>query len=211
MMEKITTEKMEILKAVEGSNIWSGQALQDHSVRPPVVTLLNWNSQGAVHRMLTSCQALAIAWGGLATELFSIGKRYQMVPLGFLIGVLAPLPLYLLRRFFPESKFDFSYINTAIITGSLANLAHGTHSSFLAYYALGFFSQFYIRKYKTDWFLHYNYIVSAGMDGGAAVIGFILTFTVFGAGGLSVPFPPWFGNNFQGGRNYDYCMKDPAL
>lgn len=29
------------------------------------------------------------------------------------------------------------------------------------------------------------------MDGGAAVIGFILTFTVFGAGGLSVPFPPW--------------------
>lgn len=32
MMEKITTEKMEILKAVEGSNVWSGQALQDHSV-----------------------------------------------------------------------------------------------------------------------------------------------------------------------------------
>ncbi|QDS75836.1 hypothetical protein FKW77_001200 [Venturia effusa] len=186
MMEKITTEKMGILKAVEGSNVWSGQALQDHS-------------------------ALAIAWGGLATELFSFGKRYQMVPLGFLIGVLAPLPFYLLHRLFPKSKLNFSSINTAIIAGSLANLAHGSHSSFLVYYALGFFSQFYIRKYKTDWFLQYNYILSAGMDGGAAVIGFILTFTVFGAGGLSVPFPPWFGNHFQGGRNYDYCMKDPAL
>jgi hypothetical protein len=27
MMEKITTKKMEILKAVEGSNVWFGQAL----------------------------------------------------------------------------------------------------------------------------------------------------------------------------------------
>lgn len=30
---------------------------------------------------------------------------------------------------------------------------------------IGFFSQFYLRKYKADWFIKYNYIVSAGMDG----------------------------------------------
>lgn len=39
MMEMITTEKMEILKAVEGSNIWSGQALQDHSVSFPYLII----------------------------------------------------------------------------------------------------------------------------------------------------------------------------
>lgn len=48
------------------------------------------------------------------------------------------------------------------------------------------------------------------MDGGAAVLNFVLTFTVFGAGGKVVPFPKWFGNNFQHG-NYDFCLKDPAL
>lgn len=37
MMEKITTEKMAILKAIQGSNVWSGQALADHSVRPSIM------------------------------------------------------------------------------------------------------------------------------------------------------------------------------
>jgi hypothetical protein len=48
------------------------------------------------------------------------------------------------------------------------------------------------------------------MDGGAQVINFLLTLTVFGAGGKTVPFPPYWGNNYQKG-NLDYCMKDPAL
>lgn len=48
------------------------------------------------------------------------------------------------------------------------------------------------------------------MDGGAQVLNFILTFTVFGAGGKVVNFPKYWGNNYQKG-NYDYCMKDPGL
>jgi hypothetical protein len=67
-----------------------------------------------------------------------------------------------------------------------------------------------MRRYRTNWFIKYNYILSAGMDGGAQVIGFLLTFTVFGAGGKVVPFPPYWGNNHQKG-NYDYCMRDPGL
>jgi hypothetical protein len=63
---------------------------------------------------------------------------------------------------------------------------------------------------NNDRFIKYNYILSAGMDGGAAVIAFLLTFSVFGAGGKVVPFPPWAGNNWQRG-NYDFCMRDPGL
>ena len=61
-----------------------------------------------------------------------------------------------------------------------------------------------------NWFVKYNYILSAGMDGGAQVINFILTFTVLGAGRKAVPFPKYWGNHWQKG-NYDYCMRDPAL
>jgi hypothetical protein len=59
-------------------------------------------------------------------------------------------------------------------------------------------------------FIKYNYILSAGMDGGAQVIAFLLTFTVLGGGGKNIPFPKYWGNNHQHG-NYDYCMRDPGL
>jgi hypothetical protein len=108
-------------------------------------------------------------------------------------------------------KLRLDYWNTAIVTSAMAILENGTHSALLFHYAAGFFSQLYLRKYRTKWFIKYNYILSAGMDGGAAVIGFILVFAVFGAAGKVVKFPAWAGNNWQSGGNYDFCMKDPGL
>jgi hypothetical protein len=55
-------------------------------------------------------------------------------------------------------------------------------------------------------FRRYNYLLSAGLDGGTQVIVFILSFAVFGSSGKQVDFPPWVGNNFQEG-NYDFCMR----
>jgi hypothetical protein len=52
--------------------------------------------------------------------------------------------------------------------------------------------------------------MSAGLDGGTQLVTFILTFAVMGAGGISVDFPKYFGNNYHSG-NYDFCMKNPAL
>jgi OPT family oligopeptide transporter len=183
MMEQITTEKREILLAIQGTNVWSGQLVQKHN-------------------------SAAITWGGLANKLYSVGCRYQWVSLGFLLGIIAPVPFWLIHKFCPKLRLD--YWNTPIILFSMGALSHGSHSSFFFHYVVGFISQFYLRKYRTNWFIKYNYIMSAGMDGGSQVLNFILTFTVFGAGGKSVPFPKYWGNNHQKG-NYDYCMKDPAL
>lgn len=76
---------------------------------------------------------------------------------------------------------------------------------------------------RPQFFVKYNYIVSAALDGGTQVIIFILTFAVFGGSGKAVEFPAWAGNNcehldFRPSRkiatdaladqsgNYDYCM-----
>jgi hypothetical protein len=165
MMQKITTEKREILLAIQGTNVWSGQLIQGQN-------------------------SAAITWGGLAKYIYSVGGRYQWVSLGFLIGLAAPFPLWFAHKAMPKLHLD--YWNTAIITAAMGALSHGTHSAFLFHYLVGFFSQLYLRKYRTNWFIKYNYILSAGMDGGSAVINFILTFTVFGAGGKVVPFPPYW-------------------
>jgi hypothetical protein len=130
------------------------------------------------------------------------------VSLAFILGLFVPIPLWVAHKLAPKLRLD--YWNTAIISSAMAILDHGTHSALLFHYAVGFFSQLYMRKYRTNWFIKYNYILSAGMDGGAAVIGFILVFSVFGGGGKVVPFPPYALNNWQKG-NYDFCMRDPGL
>jgi hypothetical protein len=106
---------------------------------------------------------------------------YAWVSWAFLIGLAAPIPFWILHKRFPKLRLD--YWNTPIIASAMAILDHGTHSALLFHYLLGFFSQFWLRKYKTKLFVKYNYIASSGLDGGAAVINFILTFAVFGLSG----------------------------
>ena len=201
-MVSITTNQKDILLSLEGTNIWSGQAVQ------------TFNSQ-------------AIAWGGLANSLFSAGKRYQWVTLSFVIGFTLPLPFWIMHRYFPKLRLD--YWNTALIANFIGLLCVGVNSVTMAWFAIGAFSQFYLRRYRPNWFIKYNYILSAAMDGGTQVLVFILSFAVLGGAGRAVSlilytliyekmllltgtqvkFPPYWGNNFQQG-NFDFCMKSPS-
>jgi hypothetical protein len=77
------------------------------------------------------------------------------------------------------------------------------------YFLVGFFCQYWLRKYRPVFFKEYNYILSAAMDGGTQVLTFILTFALFGGAGHQVQFPSYWGNAWNKG-NYDLCMKDPG-
>lgn len=67
----------------------------------------------------------------------------------------------------------------------------------------GFFTQFYLRNYRPRIFKDYSYLVTGAFDGASLTVLFILSFAVFGAGGPSVSFPTWWGNNADG--NLDLC------
>jgi len=137
--------------------------------------------------------------------MFSPAARYAAIPFGLLFGFLAPIPFYLLHRLFPGSLFE--YINTPIILSFAGILSSEVSSAMLSTFLIGFASQFWLRRYKPEWFIKYNYIVAAALDSGTEVLVFILTFTVFGGVGPEVTFPKFWGNNVGG--NLDYCMRDP--
>jgi len=84
MMNSIVDNQREILLSVQGTNIWSGQQPQ------------MYNSQ-------------AIAWGGLSQELFSTGQRYQWVPRAYVIGLFAPVPFWVIHRYWPKLRADYLY------------------------------------------------------------------------------------------------------
>ncbi|KAF2090416.1 OPT superfamily oligopeptide transporter [Saccharata proteae CBS 121410] len=174
----------DVLTSIEGNNIWSGQNIQQFNT-------------------------LAIAWS-IAKDMFSIGARYQWVTAAYLVGFLVPFPFWIANKFYPN-RF-FSYINLSIILWYMGWLFVGVNSSIGSYFILGFFAQFYLRKYKPEYFVKYNYLVSAALDGGTQVLVFILTFAVFGGSGEAHNFPTWAGNLVDGanGKNIDYCMYNPA-
>jgi len=155
---------------------------------------------------LQSFNTQAITWGGLAKYMYSMGSTYQWVPLGLVLGFAAPIPLYILHRMYPKARLD--RINIALISWHIGWLVTGINSSLISYFLVAFWSQYYLRRWKPEWFLKFNYVLCAGLDGGTQVIMFIMTFALFGASGNPVPFPNYWGNNGDG--NIDYCMVDPA-
>jgi len=162
---------------------------------------------------LTNISSQAIAWGALARELFVAGARYQWITMAFLLGFLVPLPQYALYRFAPNNKYSkaLQMVNAPILCWYLGYLCVGINSSVMIYFIIAFVTQFWVRRYHADWYMKYNYILSAGLDGGTQICVFILSFAVFGGAGVEHPFPSYWGNNFNGeGGHVDYCMVNPA-
>ncbi|KAF7973862.1 hypothetical protein HWV62_14070 [Athelia sp. TMB] len=177
LMNSIIDNQTPILLSPEGSNIWSGQQPQQY------------NSQ-------------AIAWGGLAHQLFASGKRYQWVSWAYVVGFAVPVPFWLIHRYFPKLRADYLY--TPIIVYFIGWLCVGINASITSYFAIAWFSQWYLRTRYPRWFAKYNYILGAALDGGTQVMVFILSFAVQGAAGTAHPFPEWAGAYQEG--NYDRCL-----
>lgn len=78
---------------------------------------------------------------------------------------------------------------TPVVFTNASDTTAGTTSVIWSQIATGLWSQWYMRLRHPQWFSKYNYIVGGGLDAGAKVMMFILTFAVFGGSGKDVSFP----------------------
>lgn len=177
VMKSVLSSQREILKDVQGTNVWSGQMVQ------------SYNSD-------------AIAWGALGKPLYAPGTQYAFVPYMLLVGLLFPIPTWYLHKKYPT--VGFQHIFTPILVAELGYLSVGINSSVFTTFCLAVFSQYYLRKYHARWFRKYNFLMSAALDGGTQVMVFVWSFAVGGASGTSTPFPRW-ALNPEG--NPDYCLR----
>ncbi|ANB15872.1 oligopeptide transporter OPT1 [Sugiyamaella lignohabitans] len=181
MMENIVDNQADILRSIEGTAIWSGQNVQQY------------NTQG-------------ITWGALAKHMYSAGSRYEWVNFSLALGFALPLPFYFGDKLFP--KLGLRNINVPILVWYIGWLCVGVNSSITSYFIVAFGSQWYLRVYHPNLFKKYNYILAAGLTGGAQVMVFILSFAVAGASGAGHNFPSWWGNHLStdtASYNFDRC------
>ncbi|KAG9219680.1 hypothetical protein CCMSSC00406_0005998 [Pleurotus cornucopiae] len=174
VMKVIVSNNREVLKDPIGTRVWSGWIIQGYN-------------------------SASIAMGALGKELFSLGKPagYWIIPFGIIIGLFAPLPFWVVWKFSrPGSRLSMTmeYINVPIVALYIGWLPYSVNGQWWSCVVVGFVSQWWLRTRKPRWFIKYNYLLSAALDGGSQVILFILSFAVFGAGGRAVAFPSWWGN-----------------
>ncbi|KAK4852247.1 hypothetical protein QYF36_022349 [Acer negundo] len=132
----------------------------------------------------------SIIWGIVGPlRMFSNQGLYPEMNWFFLVGLLAPVPVWWLSRKFPEQKW-IRLIHMPIIFGATAVMPPASAVHFLSWGVVGIFFNYYIyRKYK-NWWARHTYILSAALDAGIAFMAVILFFSlqsydIFG--------PQWWG------------------
>ncbi|PON86307.1 Tetrapeptide transporter [Trema orientale] len=150
----------------------------------------------------------SIIWGVVGPlRMFTKQGNYPEMNWFFLIGFLAPVPVWLLSRQFPNQKW-IKLINMPIIIGATGNMPPARSVNFITWGAVGIFFNFYVyRRYK-GWWARHNYILSAALDAGVAFMAVLLYFTlqskdIFG--------PTWWGLDSDDHCPLAKCPTAPGI
>ncbi|XP_074321769.1 oligopeptide transporter 1-like [Silene latifolia] len=144
----------------------------------------------------------SIIWGVLGpARMFTKQGIYPGLNWFFLIGLLAPFPVWFLTRKYPEKKW-IKLINMPIILSSTSMMPPARSINYLTWCMVGLFFNYYVYSRYKGWWARYNYILSAGLDAGVAFMGVLLYILQ----GNNIFGPNWWG------MGDDYCplAKCPA-
>lgn len=141
----------------------------------------------------------AIIWGVVGPQkMFSRGQLYDPLYYFFLLGVLIPVPFWLLTRRYPKAAIWRS-INTPLILSGTGSIPPATGVNYSAYALVGFIFNYWIKRRAGPWWRKYNYVLSAALDSGLAIGGVVIFFVVVYPGATV----SWWGNDVYKNTN-DY-------
>jgi OPT family small oligopeptide transporter len=124
----------------------------------------------------------SILWGVVGpARFFGPGALYRPLVWAFLIGFIAPFPLYFLAR--NHRKSLLRKINLAVVFGSLSWIPPATGLNFSVWAIVCYIFNYEIKKRKRAWWSKYNMTLSAALDSGLAV-GVVVIF-------FGIVFPGW--------------------
>jgi len=152
----------------------------------------------------------ALIFGALGPKrMFSSDGNYGFVFYGFLLGAVLPIILWALSKKFPKVAWD--KCNIALIAGGMSGYPNGLSYGLLTSLIVCIIFQYYIARYHKRWWQKYVFILSAGLDTGAAFTGLAVFFFLGGgvSESLSVAVPSWWANHITPeGDNAPYLYID---
>ncbi|KAK9319373.1 OPT oligopeptide transporter protein-domain-containing protein [Lipomyces orientalis] len=109
---------------------------------------------------------------GVVGPVRTFNQLYPVLKYSFLIGAVAAIPCYFLRRLFPRRM---KYVHPVLV---LTGIARWGSTYNLSYYTPGMYLSlafmFFIRRRYLSWWTKYNYILTSALSAGVAFSGILI-------------------------------------
>ncbi|GMY38922.1 oligopeptide transporter 4-like [Fagus crenata] len=120
----------------------------------------------------------SVIWGLVGPKrIFGTLGNYKAMNFFFLGGAIGPVIVWLLHKAFPKQSW-IPLINLPVLLGATAMMPAATAVNYNAWIIVGTIFNFFIFRYRKQWWQRYNYILSAALDAGVAFMGVLLYFSV---------------------------------
>ncbi|XP_059445802.1 oligopeptide transporter 4-like [Corylus avellana] len=133
----------------------------------------------------------SVIWGLVGPKrIFGTLGNYAAMNWFFLGGAIGPVIVWLLHKTFPGQSW-IPLINLPVLLGATGMMPPATPLNYNAWIIVGTFFNFYIFRYRKQWWQRYNYVLSAALDAGVAFMGVLLYFSL----GLENKNVSWWGTD----------------
>ncbi|RKP06142.1 OPT oligopeptide transporter protein-domain-containing protein [Thamnocephalis sphaerospora] len=147
--------------------------------------------------------AASIIWGALGpARTFGPNSPYSVLLWFFLIGLVLPVPFYLLHKRFPNGKWHL--VNIPIFAIGTFAVPQSPSNFVFSGFIVSFVFQYFLYRRHHGWWKRYNYVLSASLDAGTQVAA-MFVFAAF----ANAPFPEWIGNASPSAEMCDMSLVIP--
>lgn len=171
---------------------WVLASKWDYLVGKIIDPLHQWTAQNVVTYHTNAIQYVVLG----PRRLFA---NYPILPYGFLVGLVAPVIIYLIHKRFPNNILKLDLWNTTVFFSTMSHFYGNLSTSYLSKFMGGTVTMFYAYRYKHSVWKKYNYVVAAAFDTGFNLaVSIIFVLLSFG-----INAPTWFGND---PRSVERCL-----
>ncbi|KAI3940628.1 hypothetical protein MKW92_047118 [Papaver armeniacum] len=116
----------------------------------------------------------SVIWGLIGPKrLFGPGGMYRNLVWLYLVGAVLPVPIWVMSKIFPEKKW-IPLINIPLVLYGFAGMPPASPTNIACWLITGMVFNYFVFKYKKEWWQKYNYVLSAALDTGTAFMGVFL-------------------------------------
>ncbi|KAG0464604.1 hypothetical protein HPP92_018768 [Vanilla planifolia] len=120
----------------------------------------------------------SVIWGLIGpARLFGRHGLYRNLVWLFLVGAVLPVPVWLLSKAFPNKKW-IPLINIPVISYGFAGMPPATPTNIASWLVAGTIFNYFVFRYRRGWWQKYNYVLSAALEAGTALMGVLLFFAL---------------------------------
>ncbi|KAJ0829301.1 putative oligopeptide transporter, OPT superfamily [Helianthus annuus] len=120
----------------------------------------------------------SVIWGLVGPKrIFGSLGNYSSMNWFFLGGALGPIIIWLFYKAFPKQTW-LPLVNLPVILGATGAMPPATAVNYNAWIIIGTVFNFFVFRYRKQWWQRYNYVLSAALDAGVAFMAVLLYFSV---------------------------------